>query len=112
MFKAIAVFGSLILSTPPALQAAPTFTQQGQATKLHRGSVNCTLIRYRPKIKVNKFKCKVHEYDDGSSVVVSENNYSIQFPRKYARPYYVLNTYPLIVNKWNDFTLQIEGLTR
>ena len=112
MFKPIAFFSALVLLVPHPLQAAPIFTKQGQVKKLHKGSVQCTLIRYRPKIKVNKYKCKVYEYADRSSVVVSDNGYSIKFPKKYARPYYVLDTDPLIINKWKDFTLQIEGLMR
>ena len=113
MLKPIVVLGVLLLSVSPGLEAAPVYTKQRQAKKLHPGTVKCTLIRYKPKILVNRYNCEVYEYADGSSVVVStKNRYSIKFPRKYARPYYVLSQEPLIINKWKDFTLQIEGLTK
>ena len=108
----MAVFGALLLLAASGLEAAPVYTKQRQAKKLHPGTVKCTLIRYKPKIRVNRYNCEVYEYPDGSSTVFSiKNRYSIKFPSKYARPYYVLSQEPLIINKWKDFTLQIEGLT-
>ena len=100
--KHFAAFFTLFLLATPALEAAPR--------KLHPGTVKCTLIRYRPKIRVDRYDCEVITYKNGSSEVFAANGYSLKFPTKVARPYTILNTNPIIINKWKDFTLQIEGL--
>ena len=100
--KHFSAFFTLFLLATPALEAAPR--------KLHPGTVKCTLIRYRPKIRVDRYDCEVITYKNGSSEVFAANGYSLKFPTKVARPYTILNTNPIIINKWKDFTLQIEGL--
>ena len=100
--KRFAALCALFLLASPALEAAPR--------KLHPGTVKCTLIRYRPKIRVDRYDCEVITYKNGSSEVFAANGYSLKFPTKVARPYTILNTNPIIINKWKDFTLQIEGL--
>ena len=100
--KHFAAFFALFLLATPALEAAPR--------KLHPGTVKCTLIRYRPKIRVDRYDCEVITYENGSSEVFAAIGYSFKFPTKVARSCAILNTNPFIINKRKDFTLQVEGL--
>ena len=100
--KHCAAFCALFLPASPALVAAPR--------KLHPGTVKCTLIRYRPKIRVDRYDFEVITYENRSSEVFAAIEYSFKFPTKVARSHTILNTNPFIVNKWKDFTPQADGL--
>jgi hypothetical protein len=98
----MSVLGAMAFLLAPAVGAAPR--------KLHPGTVKCTLVRYKPKIRVDRYDCEVITYKNGSSEVFAANGFSLKFPTKVRKPYTVMSLNPITINKWKDYTLQIEGL--